>query len=1578
MVVYQMCAYQETSNIIEEYINQYQENLSELQKQFISFFYKHVYHKDVTENYGEYYIRIALGVYDYISSGKHLNSAKIYVPNINENGWISDNYVLEIHHQDVPFLVDSISNFLIREGFNIVQTIHPVIFVLRDENNEMKAISLSEKDKMYPESVMHIQFNNIKQVDVSSILEKINFIIKNIVVAVDDWKLMLSSVDNIRSKEDSIRQEDKDFLIWLQNNNFTFLGYAEVSATGSLQNAMGIAKIDNEELHSELVKYKKRDNSLVLSKVNYISPVHRSINLDSVTIFGKDAVYKIVGLFTSAVYYQSAMSIPIIREKVDYVLKSSGFTRSSYNQKEILAIIETFPRDELLQISKEVLYNTSMDMMKIHERPQVKLFVHYDDLSPFISFIVFIPRNRFSEKTCKQISDLIANNIGGRIDRDYIYVSDSRLARYHVVVNASSGALDRVELSEIEDKISKMTSLWEEDFKQMIHDTYSPEDAMALHKNYANSFPVSYQDRFGLEHICNDIKNIESCIKTGEYIFYVNKTHDEGLYGLIIYTHDKQIPLSVLMPILDNIGFYTIDSSVYEISRPDIGVNPWVHTFRVKIKNIEFHTDFKHLKNNLESILYRIFTGKMKSDKYNAMVLTCGISWRDIMLVKSISKYIKQVGEVYNLDFIASVLNSYPDIVSKIIELFYAKFNISNIKTQAEINSIIHKIYEMIATVSGSSEDKILRAYINVIQSMLRTNFFQKDANGNFKEYVSFKIRSKEINNMPLPHPYAEIFVYSYFMEGVHLRGGEVARGGIRLSDRLDDYRTEVLGLMKAQMAKNVIIVPVGSKGVVVVKNSKIGSSREEKLQESISAYKTLLYGMLDITDNIIDGKIVNPKEVHRYDDNDPYLVVAADKGTATFSDIANGISKNYNFWLGDAFASGGSNGYDHKKMAITSRGTWIAVTRHFSEFGIDPMHDEITTVGIGDMSGDVFGNGMLMSNKIKLVGAFNHMHIFVDPHPDAARSYEERKRLFNTPGTTWADYDKSIMSFGGMIYERKAKSLDLTPQIMDLFGIKSNKISPDDLIKAMLGAEVDLLWNGGIGTYVKAKDEQHEHVKDKTNDTLRVNGEDLRCKVVGEGGNLGFTQLGRIEYALKGGRINTDAIDNSAGVDCSDHEVNIKILFNMILKQGNVTEDERNTILEQMQDNVANLVLADNINQTLALSIEQMSAPDLITEHGMVILAIEKEGLLDRAIEYLPNDHEIEIRAKSKLGMTRPELAVLLAYTKLSFYGKLINTKISDDEDLQDLLVSYFPKIMQDKYIDFIVNHPLKKEIITTVITNDIINKVGISFAHLTIQDTGCSYEEFVFAYYITNKLLDINNLWDQIYNSSNISSLKIYEALTHVQKIVQTSILWVILNIRPNAIRYTADNFKPQIDKFRSYLATLKQGVIYDIYQANDAKMIKLGLLPNIAKEVADIRVISISYDIMKFASSNNISIERASDIYYFINETLQFAWINSCVSNLVSSSYWQRVAKKSIFDEIDSIKINLCKNLLALSSNADTSDSKKLFDHLNSHHSGAISKYNDFISNLNKDNNLELATIIVILKKIKYLFCESLGGK
>lgn len=1382
--------------------------------------------------------------------------------------------ILELLNDDMPFLVDSISAELTRRGFTIYDTIHPIFQVERDAQGNFVKLG-GEKAKS--ESLIHFEISNLPEnLSEEQFTENLQFVIAHIRASVEDWQKIMEKAEESAKNLGKNYPEGSDFLNWLVDKNFVFLGYGEYENNQlNSTSLLGILRVlSDEALNKSLVsKAPISDDIVTISKSNRRSRVHRSVPMDYIAIKHLDSAGKVIGearflgLFTSNVYYQSTESIPFVRGKVARVLERSEFDPASHDGKSLKAILEFLPRDEIFQMSEDELFETSLGILALEAKPTVKLFARKDRFDRFVSAMIFVPRERFSTELRKQIQEIIERAYNGTSSAFSTQITEAALARLHLTIRLSDAGLPSLNIKEIEQEIAKRAYQWADLLRDALQQKLGEIEAEKFGQLYENAFPQSYINRYEANSAVYDIQKIEGAISGGGLALelFQNSSEPSDFFHLKIYNPNAEIALSDILPMLENAGFRVIDENPFFIT-PKAHDNVWIRDFRLQNSG-GVQISFADLQPLLEEALLKIWHKEMESDKFNSLILKVGLNYKQVSMLRAYAKYLKQAGFSHGQNVIEQAFAANPQIAKTIAQIFENRFS------STQNSQSLTPIEQQLANVTSAVHDQILRRYVDLINATLRTNYFQN------KPVLSFKFNSSAVPELPKPVPFAEIFVYSPRVEGIHLRGGKVARGGLRWSDRADDFRTEILGLMKAQMVKNSVIVPVGSKGGFYVKNPP--AARDAMMAEGIECYKLYLSGLLDITDNIIAGKIVPPANCVRIDGDDPYLVVAADKGTASFSDIANSVSEKYNFWLGDAFASGGSVGYDHKKMAITARGAFISVRRHFAEMGVNIDTIPFTTVGIGDMAGDVFGNGMLLSENIRLVAAFNHLHIFIDPTPNEKTSFAERKRMFDLPRSNWTDYDQKLISDGGGIYERSAKSITISEQAKQALGVDKTTFTPDELIRAIILAPVDLLWNGGIGTYAKAEDETNEQVGDRANNAVRVNGRELRCKIIGEGGNLGFTQKGRIEYARNGGRINTDAIDNSAGVDCSDHEVNIKIAFSSLVSSGKLATQKRDEILASMTDEVAELVLKDNILQTQAITIAQSQGANLLDSQTSLIHYLEKTGILNRAIEFLPNDKILsDLKAAGK-GLTRPEIAVLLSYSKMELYNELLNSALPDDAYFISDLKRYFPKAMREEFADAIINHPLKREIIATSITNSIVNRAGLSFAFDMARDMGASLADVTAAYVLVRELFKLQPMWQET---------KQAEDFKKIQQFVERSSAWLLRNL-PHPLSIS-DIFAD----FSAAIADLKINTIADLDRATAA------------------------FDIITIARNSKKPFAEVEKTYREIGDKLQLALIRGAAETLPQTTSWDRLAVQAVIGDLYNEQNRLTKLAIANSNWAE----------------------------------------------------------
>jgi len=1372
------------------------------------------------------------------------------------------------------------------------------------------------------------------------------------------------------------------FLRWLADDNFTFLGYREYEVTEAdgeevlrAINDSGLGILRGSErsvaprslrslVASELPQSGSTD-AIILTKTNARSHVHRPGYMDYVGVLKFDASGKPVaeqrflGLFSSNAYMARPQDVPLIRQKVEAVMCRSGLKRDSYSGKSLRHILETLPRDELFQSSEDELFGISCGILDLRQRARTRLFVRRDRYGRFYTCLVYVPRERFNTTVRERIENLLRDALHGEHVDSAVLMGEAALARLHVVVRPKIGDRATYDSAALEQAVAAIVRNWHDDVRDALVAARGDHEGVVLANRYVKSLPVGYVDEVSAEVAAEDVyelSQLEGDDAVRMSFYHPPQRPDELRFK--VYRSGSDIALSEVLPQLENLGLRVLTEHVYDVRTG--GTPLFIQDFEVQpVGHLTFTVE--QVGSLFEDAFEQIWRGNAENDGFNRLVLGAKLNWRQVAMLRGYCKYLLQTGVSFSQAYMEDALNRYPAIAGLLVELFNAKFDprreslsAAELKTAGELLDAEMRVLipgnvqtaqpglvdnlvgmlsrpraeqvavteEAVATllenVSSLDDDRILRSFLGVIRATLRTSFFQQ-WDGAFRPYISFKFDSHKVPELPKPVPYREIFVSAARVEGIHLRFGAVARGGLRWSDRREDFRTEVLGLVKAQMVKNTVIVPVGSKGGFFVKRPPVGGDRDAQLAEGIACYKMFINGLLDITDNLVEGKVVPPHEVVRHDQDDPYLVVAADKGTATFSDIANAISIEHNFWLGDAFASGGSNGYDHKGMGITAKGAWESVKRHFRALGRDSQAQDFTCVGIGDMSGDVFGNGMLLSGHIRLVAAFDHRHIFLDPNPDAAKSFAERQRLFNLPRSSWEDYDKSLISEGGGVYPRSAKSIPVSPQVREALGIKGDatQLNPAELMSAILKAPVDLLWNGGIGTYVKSAQETNADVGDRANNALRINGADLRCKVVGEGGNLGFTQKGRIEAAQHGVLLNTDFIDNSAGVDTSDHEVNIKILLNDAVRRGELTEDGRNKQLAAMTDEVAQLVLWDNYRQNQAITLMEHQSVKRLGSMAHFIRQLEAEGLLDRQVENLPSDAELAERKARHQGMTRPELSVLLSYDKIKLFQQLLESDVPEDPYLSKELVRYFPEPLHEKYADNMQRHRLKREIIATAVTNSTINRMGATFMMRMQEDTGQGPAAIAKAYTAAREILDARELWAEIEAlDGKVAEDTQIDAIMQIWSQLRHMTRW-LLN-RPGASLDIAAN----VERYQAGVTALRQG-LPDVltgtgkadFELSCEKWEGLGVPAALAVRLARMPVLRAVLDMCEVAQQTGQPITTVARVFYELGETLDLEWLRGQIEALPVEGHWHAQARGSLLDELNHQHRALAQQVLAV---------------------------------------------------------------
>lgn len=1539
----------------------------------------------------------------YLSLRKPLEQrVRVYNPQFEEHGWQSTHTVVEIVHTDLPFLIDSVRMELNRKGINVhfALSLSGLILQRNKQNDvvEIKKIIPKENVDQTPETSIFIEIDHQSDPEfLSSIKEGLSKVLNDVCLAVEDWKPMQSKmleaikiVSERSSKHETDLKEKVKFLEWINSNNFTYLGYGKFSLVEkkhgkvwALEKGSGLGVLrDKVELFRKINDFPPQaqelfvsNESLLIGKTSTPATVHRPVNTDFilVKIFNEKqkviGEHRFIGLYAASAYNWSPLSIPFINVKVDRTLKKANISPRSHEGKSLINIIENLPRDDVFQATDEELYYLATGIHHLQERQKIRLFVRKDTFGRFYSCLVFVPRDRFNSQLRQKMQNILQSAFNGYEASFITRFSESILARIHFIIRVKHESEVQFDVKEVEKKLIEASRTWEDNLKDALLEYFGEEKGNRLFARFKDAFPAGYKVQFEARTAVFDIQHIETLCesKNIDMSFYQPLEEPEDILRFKLFQPGNSIPLSEVIPMLECMGLCVNSERPHEIIDSN-GFTVWINDFRMTYDQ-GHGLDAKEVKEIFQEAFYKIWHGKAESDGFNRLVLGAGLNWHEITMLRAYAKYCWQIGFTFSQKYVEDALAENPIISQKLVELFKIRFSPDTpqkLKNE-RANELRREIKADLEHVANLDTDRILRRYVDVILGTLRTNFFKCDEKQEPLEYLSFKLDPNTIPEMPLPKPMFEIFVYSPRVEGVHLRGAKVARGGLRWSDRREDFRTEVLGLMKAQQVKNAVIVPLGAKGGFVPKLLPQGGSREEIMAEGISCYKTFIQGLLDITDNLVDGDVVPPAQVVRYDADDPYLVVAADKGTATFSDIANEIAINYEFWLGDAFASGGSVGYDHKKMGITAKGAWESVKRHFREMGTDCQNEPFTCVGIGDMSGDVFGNGMLLSTCTQLVGAFNHLHIFIDPTPNAKTSYQERKRLFALPRSSWLDYNQKLISQGGGVFSRSAKSITITPQMKKIFGIVKDKMVPNELIRAMLKSEVDLIWNGGIGTYVKASFEHNSEVGDRVNDALRINGEDLKCKIVGEGGNLGFTQLGRVEFALAGGRINTDAIDNSAGVDCSDHEVNIKILLNSIVCNGDMTEKQRNALLAKMTDEVEELVLENNRGQIGAISIAAYRSFRNVDMHARLIHYLEKMAKLDRELEFLPSQQELDSRKQNQKGLTRPELSVLLAYSKTYLKEELLASNLLEDPYIENELALPFPRILQDQYAKAMRNHRLRREIIAMQVANSTINDMGLGFLHRLQDETGATASDIVRGYVCARDIFEADILRKQIDDLNFKVPAEIQIIMNHeLNRLLRRATRWLLRHRRSGLeIVQTINHFAPKVKEIAERLKVALHGRAEEYLVSFAKNLMSHNVGEDFAYKISSMNLLLSALDIIEASTWHNFSVEKMIEIYYAVGLRLEFSWFKEQIKEHPVNNHWEALARASFRDDLDRQQRALSEGIMLMPGDMDDVDAK--IDAWMEKHKVLVERWKNIINDLKSVRQRDFVMYSVALRDL-----------
>jgi glutamate dehydrogenase len=1520
-----------------------------LQQRFVRSYFRGVGEEDLRERTPAALARVAM---DHLTFGTerkpaHESLIRVFNPDPKTDGFDSPHTVVMIVTDDAPFLVDSIGIAFRRADISIHMIVHPVLDVHRDGRGRIVELGSNGSEKIDAESW---QMYEIDRQNDPARLEKIKKDIEatldDVHVAVEDWPTMREKAKSVSAELESNPpplpadeiSEARRLLEWMEGRHFVFLGYRRYnlergsnedqlvpdnrSGLGILRNGgRGARNAGAITLRGDLRAKARETELLILTKANSTATVHRGEYLDYIGVKTFDARGKVngehrfLGLWTSTAYHRTPRDIPVLRRKVDRVIEYFGLDSSSHDGKAVLNVLETYPRDELFQASVDDLSRIARGVVNLYERRTVRMLVRRDPYHRFYSCLIYVPRDRYNTEVRQRFEKIVLEGFNGTSVETQVQISGSNHARVHVVVHTDPETKIKVDYMAVEHRIADATLTWSDRLRDIVVENKGEAAGIALANRYRRAFPMSYEEDVSPRDALDDVADLEALReKAATLRLNLHRPPEQKpeRVHLKIVKLGEPVPISDLLPMLENFGLRVISERPYELNWPE-GGSAWIQDFEVEHRD-RVPVEIAKVEVDFTDAFLAAWRGDIENDGFNRLLLVAGLKAREIVVLRAYCRYLLQTGVPFSQASMERTLASNPAIARNLVRLFERRFNPDVAANKRDTDKLVGQIRTDLDAVASADEDRILRGYLNVVEATIRTNYYQL-INDLPKSYLAVKLDPSKIPDLPLPRPKFEVFVYSPRVEAVHLRMGYVSRGGIRWSDRREDFRTEVLGLMKAQNVKNTVIVPVGAKGGFVCKRLPNGT-REEVQAEVIACYQTLIRSLLDLTDNIAGGKIVPPPRVVRRDADDAYLVVAADKGTASFSDIANAISIEYGYWLGDACASGGSAGYDHKKMAITARGAWECVKRHFREIGVDIQKEDFTATGVGDMSGDVFGNGMLLSRHIRLLAAFDHRHIFLDPNAVAASSFEERERLFNLPRSSWDDYDRKKISKGGGVFPRTAKTITLSPEASSMLGIAATTAAPNEIIRAILKLPADLLWNGGIGTYVKSSEESNAEVGDRTNDAVRINGAELRAKVVGEGGNLGLTQRGRVEYALGGGRLNTDFIDNSAGVNTSDVEVNIKILLNPLMQAGKLTRGDRNKLLARMTNEVAGLVLRNNYLQSQAISTLELQARARLPEYQHLIRTLERSGELNRALEFLPADDELADRRKRGVGLSRPELSILLAYSKIWLTNHLLASDVPEDPYLSNELERYFPEPIQEKFSRQIAQHRLRREIITTATTNSLVNRMGPAFVPRAQEDTGAQPAQIARAYTAAREIFDMRATWAEIEALDTRIPAKLqYSMAFQTGRLVRHVTYW-LLSQRKKGLQVDAAvaEFRKGVRQLEAEVVNVLGGSDRERFERVRKEHVDAGVPAPLAARIASLPAHNAALDIVEIATAHKVSVVEAARVYFEIGSRVGLDWLRDQIEQLSVDGTWQAIARTGLRNGAMRIHRRLAERVLS----------------------------------------------------------------
>jgi glutamate dehydrogenase len=1515
-------------------------------------------------------------------------AVRVHDPSVSRDGWALPRTVVEVVTDDMPFLVDSITADLTRQGVSILLVVHPVLLVSRDDDGRLREVPGAAGE---PESWVHVEVERVPDQDrKDAIAARLQEVLADVRIAVEDWGQLAATAtsvaaDLLQAPPPGVPEQDvaeaAELLRWLAEDHATLLGYSGYVRGGSgVQpvegTALGLLRRHGAGLDGlvgsapQALAGAQAPSLLVVSKAPFRSTVHRPAFLDSLAVRRFDGEGTVVGehrflaLFAAAAYTESVQRIPVVRRKAQAVLEASGFPLLSHSGRDLLQILETYPRDELFQARVEDLAAVAHQVLHLRERRRLRLFLRRDEDGNYMSCLVYLPRDRYSSQVRARMERVLSEVFAAHDIEFTVRHTESVLARVHFVVRVEPGEqIPDADPVALEQRLAEVARSWEDAFAEALHAAVGEHEAVRLLRDAPDPFPEAYKADFSPATGVADLGRMVALSDDGLGMQLYETA--EGDLRFKVYS-STPISLSAVLPVLQDMAVDVVDSRPYRLT----GSQAHVYDFGLEAAG-ELHRATEGLAGLFQETFAAVWAGEVESDGLNALVLRGGLNCRQVVVLRAYATYLRQSGWTFSPAYVEQCLSQHPGIARLLVRLFETQFSPDLADPREErADALVAELEEALAEVPSLDQDRILRSMLMAVRATTRVNHYQHDDDGAAKAWLSLKLLPGSIPGLPHPRPEREIWVYSPRVEGVHLRFGAVARGGMRWSDRREDFRTEVLGLVKAQAVKNAVIVPVGAKGGFVAKRlPDPATDREAWQKEGVACYRTLVRGLLDLTDNLVDGTVVPPARVVRRDDDDAYLVVAADKGTATFSDVANAIADEYGFWLGDAFASGGSVGYDHKAMGITARGAWESVQRHFRELGLDSDVDEFTVVGIGDMSGDVFGNGMLLSRTLRLVAAFDHRHIFLDPDPDQEVSFAERERLFALPRSSWLDYDTSLISEGGGVHVRTAKSVPVSPQVRDRLGLPEDCVSltPSELMSSILRAPVDLLWNGGIGTWVKATTESAADVGDKANDAVRVDAATLRCRVIGEGGNLGLTQLARIEAAGSGVRVNTDAIDNSAGVDCSDHEVNIKVLLDSVVAAGELDRSERDALLAEMTDEVARLVLRDNREQNVLLGNARHNARSLLPVHRRYLRQLENDGALDRELEFLPSDSALEERAAAGAGLTSPEFAVLTAYAKNTVKSALLDSGLPDEPWTQRHLVEYFPTQLPERFPDHVKAHPLRRQIIATSVVNEMVNLAGTTFLFRAVEETGASVEQVVRAYAVATQVFGMLEHWRAIEQLAAPVAVEVQVALhLEARRLVDRV---VRRQLSPGAaaidVGTEVERFGPTVTALLPAVPDLVRGAERDQLHSGVERRREQGVPAGLALRSVSLLHAFPLLDVVTLAAGSGEAPEQVAALYYTVSASFNGDAHLTRITDLPRQNRWQSLARSALRDDLYTTMADLTADVLRTTSPEAPQDRLAAWE---AEHAGAVSAARGRLKEISSGEVFDLAALSVVVRTVR----------